>query len=212
MEQTARRLVRSRAAALTPPAPAGLRARCVGAATAGAPAAAPAVRTGHRLRRWIPLSVAATAVLAVAGVFMAGQQERLQAAFAAQLALDHEKCFHELGAARPPVDRRAAEARLAAEYGVHMRVPASAAGERIELVGVRSCAYGGGGMAHLLYEVDGQPVSLFVIPESRQPERTLEVVDHDATIWSGPEAAYVLVSQHAADMDKVVAYMRRYGR
>jgi anti-sigma factor (TIGR02949 family) len=213
IEQMARRLMREGAATLAGPAPVGLRARCLAAVPA---AVAPVVSSGRRsfgVRRWLPLSMAATLLLAVTGVFIAGQQERLQAAFAAQLAIDHQKCFHEFGTGHPQIDEIQAEAKLAAEHGLEVDVPGSAAADQIELVDVRSCDYDRGHMAHLLYEVEGRPVSLYVIPETRQSERSLEVMDHQARLWSSNEAAYVLVGQERADdMDKVVAYMRGYGR
>ena len=160
-ERFARRIVRSQASRLAQPAPAALRARCVGAVPSSG---IPARRTGagERIRRWVPLSMAATVLLAVAGVFMAGQQERLEASFAAQLAIDHDKCFAEFGLGHPRLDAAEAEARLAVEHGYDVSVPASSDREQIELVDVRSCDYDGGHMAHLLYEVEGRPVSVFV--------------------------------------------------
>jgi hypothetical protein len=161
--------------------------------------------------------MAATVLLAVGGVFMMGQQQRLEASFAAQMAKDHEKCFGEFGSGHPPLEPADAEA-LAAVHGVSVPVPAGhdpahaeAGDAAIDLVDVRSCDYDGGHMAHLLYEVEGRPVSLFVIPDERHAERSLEVVGHHARLWSNDEAAYVLVGQEdPADMDRVVRYMRRY--
>ena len=43
-------------------------------------------------RRWLPLSVAATLVLAVAGAFVFGFNDSVEA-LAAQLTLDHIRCF-----------------------------------------------------------------------------------------------------------------------
>ena len=142
---------------------------------------------------------------------MAGQQERLEASFVAQLAIDHEKCFVEFGTEHPPLDAAQAEARLASEYGLDLPVPASAPGEQITLVHVRFCDYDGGSMAHLLYEVDGQPVSFFVIPEAHHAERALEVMGLQARVWSNDQAACVLVGpEDAAVMDKIVTYMQGY--
>ena len=211
-ERAARRIMRSQASTLTRPAPVALRARCVGAVPSFG---TPARRTGVRLRvrQWVPLSVAATVLLAVAGVFMAGQQERLEASFVAQLAIDHEKCFTEFGTGHPRLDAAQAEVLLAAEHGLDVRVPASVDGDQLRLVDVRVCDYDGGTMAHLLYEVAGESVSLFVIPEARHAERSREVMGLHARLWSDDAAACVLVGREdAAAMDKIVTHMRGYGQ
>ena len=164
----------------------------------------------------MPLSVAATVLLAVAGVFMMGQQERLEASFVAQLAIDHDKCFTEFGTGHPRLDPAQAEARLAATYGLDLVVPASADRTAIDLtaidlVDVRFCEYDGGSMAHLLYEMEGQPVSFFVIPGAQHAERSLEVMGMHARLWSTDGAACVLVGREDEDiLDKVVTYMRDY--
>ncbi len=209
-ERAARRIVRSRASALLWPAPAALRARCVGAVpSSGTPA--PRTRLGLRVRRWVPLSMAATLLLAVAGVFMVGQQERLEAAFVAQLAIDHQKCFTEFGTGHPPLDAAQAEARLAT-YGLDVSVPASDDHEQIELVDARSCDYDGGHMAHLLYDVDGQSFSLFVIPEARYGDGTFEVLGQQERLWSNDAEACVLVGPKDGEaMEKVAAYLRGNG-
>jgi anti-sigma factor (TIGR02949 family) len=215
-EQAARRLVRSQASTLTAAAPPSLRARCVGAVPIG-DAVPPQTARRRRARRWLPLSMAATLLLAVGGVFIAGQQARLEAAFAAQLAIDHEKCFTEFGTGHPPLEAAAAEARLAAVHGVEVAVPRGDAQAHVALVDARTCEYDAGQMAHLLYEVEGRQVSLFVVPDGSHAERSLEVVGHQARLWSAADVGYVLVGHvdgpaDAAVMDKVAAYMRAYGR
>ncbi|MDA1094916.1 MAG: zf-HC2 domain-containing protein [Acidobacteria bacterium] len=212
-EEAMRRLVRSQALNLAAAAPPSLRARCVGAVPPG-DAAPPRVA---RARRWIPLSMAATLLLAVGGVFLSGQQERLEAAFAAQLAIDHEKCFTQFGTGHPPLEAEEAEARLAAELSVDLAVPAGDPLGDVVLVDARNCEYDAGHMAHLLYEVEGQQVSLFVVPDGSHAERTLEVVGHEARLWSDAGVGYVLVGNAAgpadvAVMDKAAAYMRAYER
>ncbi|TDI22536.1 MAG: hypothetical protein E2P06_12470 [Acidobacteria bacterium] len=210
-ERAARRIVRSRASTLTRPAPAALRARCVGAAPSSR---TPARRTGDwlRVRRWVPLSLAATLLLAVGGVFVVGQQARLEAAFVAQLVIDHEKCFTEFGTGHPPLDAAQVEARLAA-LGLDVSVPTSDDDTQIELVGVRSCDYDGGRMAHLLYQMDGESFSMFVISEAWHAEKTLEILGLQERLWSDDGEACVLVGPNdAAAMDKVVAYVRAYER
>ena len=84
----------------------------------------------------------------------------------------------------------------------------------MELEDARSCEYDGGRMAHLLYGVEDRQVSLFVVPDGSRAERSLEVVGHQARLWSAADVGYVLVGDagDAAVMDKVAAYMRAYGR
>ena len=100
-----------------------------------------------------------------------------------------------------------------AEYGLDMLVPVSADREQLDLVDVRFCEHDGSSMAHLLYEVEGQPVSFFVIPGVRRAERSIEVMGLHARLWSNDAAACVLVGREdAALMDKIVTYMRGYER
>lgn len=213
-EEAARRLVQSRASTLTASAPASLRARCVGAVPASDTTPHP-VSGGAGVRRWLPLSMAATLLLAVGGVFIAGQQERLEAAFAAQLAIDHEKCFTEFGPGHPPLDAEAAEEHLATVHGVDVLVPVGDDQVQVVLVDARSCEYEGGRMTHLLYEVEGRQVSLFVVPNGSHAEGSIDVVGHQARLWSTDDVGYVLVgdvdgAEGAAVMDKVAAYMQAY--
>ena len=98
-------------------------------------------------------------------------------------------------------------------HGVDVVVPVGDSQEQVELVDARSCEYDCGRMAHLLYEVEGRQVSLFVVPDGSHAERSIEVVGHQARLWSAADVGYVLVGAgDTAVMDKVAAYMRAYGR
>jgi anti-sigma factor RsiW len=100
-----------------------------------------------------------------------------------------------------------AAARLAT-LGIEVSVP-TADDEWIALVDVRSCDYDGGPMAHLLYEVDGQSFSLFVVPKARHGEGTFEVLGQQEHLWLSAGEACVLVGpQDAVAMDEVIAYVR----
>ena len=219
-ERAARKIVRTHAGLLAERAPASLRARCCGLTAAPAdpiPVAAtgrprlgrPDMPRMRRLRRWAPLSMAATLVLVVSAMFFYGMTNRLEAAFVAQLTTDHTKCFIE---AEPgsSIDARAAEAQLADLYGWDIRVPPASRAEEMELVDVRRCVSADGHMAHLLYTRQGRPVSLFVLPETAHREQLLEIMGHDAVVWSEAGRTYVLVGQEGpVEMDKVAAYVRR---
>ena len=220
-ERSIRDVVHARASRLGERASASLRARCVAAApesTVGRSDTTPAPRGpaehagGGRYRRvagWVPLSMAATVVLAVGAVFVVGQNQQLQAAFAAQLAIDHERCFAALDGLAPDFDEHRAQLTLARDFGVDVTVPAES--DDFDVVDVRECLYDEGRMAHLLCEWRGQRVSLFVVPDRSRREQALEIVDHDAVIWSRDENAYVLVTEKGpVDIGHVTEYVRRY--
>ena len=102
-----------------------------------------------RMRRWVPLLLAASLVLAVGATFIYGMTNRLEAAFVAQLTVDHTKCFIET---KPGswIDAHEAETRLVSLYGWDIPVPPGSSAEQIELVDVRRCMYPDDYMAHLL--------------------------------------------------------------
>ena len=214
-EQTMRQVVRGRADALGSHASGSLIARCAGTAVQGSPPSvspSPKVWAGLRAlsmpaRRWVPLSAAATFVLAVAGVFLAGQTERLDAAFAAQLAIDHTRCFEASQELPGQMVAADAEVRFARDEGWDITVPVAAG---LELQDARRCEYASGGMAHLLYRREGRPVSLFVVPDTARRARHLEIMWHDAVIWSENDRTFALVGQEdPADMTSMVALLQQ---
>ena len=61
-----------------------------------------------------------------------------------------------------------------------------------------------------LCEHQGRAISLFVLPDTARRERLLEIMGHDALIWSEAGRAYVLLGQEGpAGMDEIAAYVRR---
>ena len=208
-ERAAREVLQARSTALGERASAGLRARCVAATSDTSRVPSATAFLGRRVAGWVPLSLAATLVLAVGGVFFVGQNDRLEVAFAAQLALDHDRCFSHLEETTSTFDRRAAEARLASEHGLELTVPDETS--EFDLIDVRQCLYDEGEMAHILCEWQGEPVSLFVVPERGTREQQLEIMGHDALTWTDEENAYVLVAdQGPVDVNQLQAYVRRY--
>ena len=211
-ESAVRMVLQARAATLGERAPASLRARCVATTPVSAARIGKTVtasRWQQRVGGWVPLSVAATALLAVGAVFLMGQNQQLEAAFAAQLALDHDRCFTHLEDIAPGFDQQQAEAALAGDHGLAIGMPAESAD--FDLIDVRQCLYDAGDMVHVLCEWRGQPVSLFVVPNRSDREQVLEIVGYDAVIWSENDNAYVLVAdQGPVEMGQVVEHVRRY--
>lgn len=135
---------------------------------------------GFLRERWAPLAMAATVVLAVGAVLVLGQNKQLEAAFVAQLAIDHDRCFRQLDDLIPDFDSNQAARVLASDQGLDVGVPDESAD--FDLFDVRQCLYGQGGMAHVLCEWRGQALSLFVVPGRSDREQELEIVGHEALV------------------------------
>lgn len=212
-ERAARDVLRARREGLRPCASPALRTRCAAQRIPGA------IRGGILTRRaLIPLSLAATVLLAVsATLFFAGNNVEV---LAAQLAVDHVKCFQfapERGA--PTVDPLAEARQWEAGYGWPLKVPASAAAEELELLGVRRCLSSAGRIAHLMYRWHGEPLSVFVLNSrvggSRdshvaEVEASLEKMGRQTVIWSRGDRTYAVVARgQSAGLQQVARYVRR---
>jgi anti-sigma factor RsiW len=206
-ERVARTVVRARAASLCEPASPALRTRCH---LAGHTATS---RFGHNssrvLTRWLPLSIAASAVAFAGASMLANLTSRLETSLAAQLTLEHVKCF-VLSEPKPPQNQpRQVEAMLSKSYGWDIRVPGSLPREGLELLGARRCLYSEGQMAHLMYRREGRPMSLFVLFDAGQTDKLFEIMGHEAVVWSHGGRTYALVGREPIpDMQRVAAYVR----
>ena len=169
-----------------PCAPEALRMRCRAAARAGM---GPFGTTRSTLAS---LSMAAALLLVVGGVLLYALTGLSPTVLAAQLTLDHLKCFAVHDTATP-VDLRSSEEQYARAYGSDIRLPrAPVAG--LQLVGMRRCFCGEGAAAHAMYRLHGRPLSLYVIPDARRDRASAEIFGHDAVMWTSGNATYVLVS------------------
>lgn len=119
---------------------------------------------------------------------------------AAQLALDHLKCFVIDGDSdNASITSAQAEDTIRTQYGRDLDLPAAVESEGMTLVAVRQCLYGDGLAAHLFYRMNGEPVSLFIIPGLARPATELSTLGHTQMVWSGGGKTYVLV---AADREQ----------
>ncbi|MGE3273709.1 MAG: anti-sigma factor [Vicinamibacterales bacterium] len=205
--RAARAVLRDRAQALRVAAPPGLRTRIV--ALAAAETAAPA-RLGWAARLGA-FAAAAALVVAIGGTALAVATPRWSVVLAAQLALDHLKCFTIDGEATlPALDAAAAEATITAQHGWSAEVPPGDEGLGLRLVAVRECLYADGFAAHVLYRLDGEPVSLFIVPGQVHPEAELRVLGEASRVWSAGDRTYVLMTAagNQAGLDRVAAYVR----
>lgn len=212
-ERAARDLLVERRDDLRVEAPGALRARCAalsGAATAAAGSTGDRGSTPWTVRRWVPLSLAASLVLAVAGVFLFGLNDRVEA-LAASLAVDHVKCF-KLSGTPAPADAAAAERAWQQDQGWPIVVPPGEPALQLKLVDVRRCFSSDGRAAHLMYTCRGVPVSVYVMQEpdgNAGRDRVVGKLGHEAVIWSANRRTYAVVAEgHQKDLSQVVDYMK----
>lgn len=208
-QSVARTVLRARAAELSPMAPPGLRTRIVANAPQDLKTSRPQdlAWTG----RLSAFAAAAVFVLTVGAVLLPVTTIRSTALLAAQLALDHLKCFTIEGDADgKPITKAQAEAALKQEYGLDVVVPDARVGDRLELMAVRRCLYGDGRAAHLMYRLDGEPVSLFVIPGLARPDADLSLFGHDQMVWTEGDRTYMLVARAGLrdELARVAPYLR----
>lgn len=196
-ERLARQAVREHAGALMAEAPGALRVRCASSAP-------------HRPAVWslrrTPLAIAATLVLAVAGAIVYSTVVNPPVAVAAQLALDHLKCFalFDQPAALDPVDIRET---LRSRYGWDVAVPDADAIGDLSLVGGRRCVYLDGSVVHLLYKQGRVPVSVFVLPPGETlPRHDIEALGYAGVAFRRAGRTWVVLAREApAEVEKLAA-------
>ena len=205
-QSVARTVLKARAAQLSPIAPPGLRTRII-ANTANQPQEPILAWTG----RLTAFAAAAMFVLTLGAVLLPVATIRSTTLLAAQLALDHLKCFTIEGDADgAPIAKQQAEATLKQDFDLIVKVPASLAAEKLELMAVRRCLYGDGRAAHLMYRLDGEPVSLFIIPGVSRPGAELSLFGHEQVVWTQGDRTYMLVGRGGAGegLARVASYLR----
>ena len=199
-QTVARSVLKARASQLSAVAPPGLRTRVTAniadeleTSRPQDPRTAPALAWTGRLSA---VAAAAIVVLTLGAILLPVATIRSTAVLAAQLALDHLKCFTIDGDADgEPISKPDAEAILKREYDFTVSVPASIADERLLLMAVRRCLYGDGRAAHLMYRLGDEPVSLFVIPGLSRPAAELSLFGHDQVVWTEGDRTYMLVAR-----------------
>ena len=188
------------------PLPPGLRSRCEALAEAQVLAASPAVWR----RRFVPVAItAALVIFTFAAVFSLATQ-RSSTLLAAQLTADHSNCFGESGADAPGLNAPDVEETLATRYGWDVHVPPSNDAEGVRLVGARRCLYADGRVPHVLYRVNGQAVSLYMLEGVTRSDADVMAFGHRSRIWSRGPNSFVLVSPAGAgELAGMMAYVRQ---
>ena len=166
------------------------------------------------LRRvaWVPLSLAATLLLAVGGVFLYGLRGGSEA-LAAQLVADHVKCFEFSPEPTVLPDPRAMARDWLALRGWVLKVPESASAEHLQFMGLRRCISTEGLTAHIMYKWNGQPLSVFVLNSDRKHigpvPHLVERFGQEAIMWSRGGRTYAVVARgRPTDVEHVAKYVQ----
>ena len=224
-EHTIRDLILAKKAALeSARVPAGLRVRCAafGKLPAGHPNAVAALGTPAAraalarppARPWrtrlAPLALAAALVAIVGGTFVYQLTDRSARVLAAELTADHLKCFGVInGMLGTHEEPAAVESSMASTFGWRMRLPEQPDRVGLQLVGARPCLYGEGRVAHIMYRHNGRPVSVFMLPKTTRPEEIVEVMGHEAAIWSAGDRTFVLIAREPpAEVARMVSFVQ----
>jgi anti-sigma factor RsiW len=205
-ERTARRVMLLRGRTLSPRAPDALRRRCA--------SLAPGPRRASAWPGWRRLSLASgsLAVVVLAAVIGIGVATASPSLLAAELTLDHLKCFALFEPRDAAPDPGVVASRLAAAYGWRLAIPGSLAREQLTLMGARRCFSTDGTVAHVLYRHAGRPLSFFVMPGRAREAARVAMAGHVARIWSRGETTYVLLgSTSDPGLDSVAAYFQGLG-
>jgi len=143
----------------------------------------------------VPAFAAAAAVVLVVLAGLAVATSGSSVLLAAQLTLDHLKCFVIDGDDHDhPMSAAGGQVRLQQEYGMDVRLPDVPASADARLVSVRQCLYGDGWVAHALYRVEGEAVSVFVLPGGAVEPADVQAFGRHAEVVNHGGSAYVVVS------------------
>ena len=209
VERAVRRLVQGRSADLSVTAPEALRVRCREAVDRSRFAAVPvsAPRPRSLVRRWASLAAGVVLAAALGVLIVRGDSGSV---LAAELALDHVKCFAFAGQAVATDDPAAVARSFEAAYGWRVDVPAGLTSERLELLGARRCVYHDGAMAHIMYRHDGQPMSLYVLPQRASARHVVDTAGHQTVMWGASGRTFAVVGREAPEsLERVATYVRR---
>jgi anti-sigma factor (TIGR02949 family) len=161
-------------------------------------------------RWWAPVSLAATLMLAFAGVLVFGLVSGRGTALAAQLAEDHLRCLRAVSR-RAAADPREMSDRWQKSRGWFVKVPPSSQSDDMEFIALRRCFHGNRQeLAHALYRHRGRIVSLFIFPDDSARRANLEIMGQRELIWSQGGKSYAIVADgDAADVHALKAYFSR---
>lgn len=210
-EREVRELIAARRPALgSDRASATLRRKCSQLAKKGSDPSS-AARAGLSWRmRLAPLALAASLVGVVGGAFVYQATQRSSRVMAAELTADHVKCFAMNGVFGTRHEASLVEQSMLTGFGWRMRAAAQQFEDvGLQLVGSRPCLYGEGRVAHIMFRHEGRPVSIFMLPKAAREEELIEVMGHQAAVWSVGGRTFVLIAREPrAEVEQMASMVR----
>src|SRR5260221_672674 len=104
-------------------------------------------------------------------------------------------------------ERETVEIHIRACPPCRARVVSERAGH--ELVGERTCLYGAGRIAHVMYRHDGHPVSVFMLPDDVRREDMMKSLGHTAAVWSAGGRTFVLLAREPVEeVERMASFVR----
>ena len=209
-EQAVHHLVSARKDSLSRDmAPEALRLKCRALAGSGNASPVPLWSAAAWQARLVPLALVALLVLIVGGAFVYQLTARSPRVMAAELTVDHMKCFALNTLLGTHQETTAVESSLSSGFGWQAHLPENSASQGLEMVGSRPCLYGEGRVAHVMYLHNGRPVSLFMLPGSRRADDVIEVLGHEATVWSVGDRTFVLIArEERSELQRLASFVR----
>jgi anti-sigma factor RsiW len=193
-QRTMRTVLRARAAQLRVPTPPGLSTRVAALVQSGGE---PRLGWAGRLTAFGAAAVVLLSLI-VGFEFISPRSGVL---LAAQLAIDHVRCFTIALGSLGSSDPKAVAREYADHYGWTVPVPASNAAAGIRLIGARRCPFWLGDHAHLLYRHGDRDVSLYVTPGDTRGAEQLSVFGHAERIWASGGNSYALIARGLSDVE-----------
>jgi anti-sigma factor RsiW len=204
-QRTTRAVLQARGRYLAPPLPPGLRIRIAAALNPR-----PVVSRSLGWRARVSAFAAAAAMLTIAVTIFEFVSPRSNVLYAAQLAIDHVRCFVAERSSTAAIDAPAMERVYAAEYGWKISVPPGNDALGLRLIAARRCPFWLGQHAHALYRVGDKEVSLFIDRGEHRMTDQLQVLGHREHIWQSGGSSYALIARGLpeAELAEITAYLQ----
>jgi anti-sigma factor (TIGR02949 family) len=201
-ERTARAVLRAKADCFAIPAPPGLRTRLTVMLRSQS-------TRGLGWRGRLTAFAAAAAVVLMLASALELVSPRANVLFAAQLAIDHLRCFIVERGSTDRVEADDVRRHYGQRYGWTVDVPGSNAEAGITLVAARRCPFWIGNHAHMLYRSGDRKVSLYITRGDDRPHDALGILGHVERIWTANGNSYAIVARDVppADLSRIARYL-----